>query len=848
MNTLWQDLRYGFRMLLKRPGFAAVAVLTLALGIGANTAIFTVLNAVMLRSLPVKDPQQLVILSDPDSQGWKKGWETETRTLFSYHEFEWLRDHNEIFSGIFAANSNLLPVEVAAAGVGQSGETVNARVSLVSGAYFSVLGVNASRGRTFTDDVDKVKDANPVAVISYGYWKNHFALDSAILSRKIRIRQTTFDIIGVTPEGFSGETVGHSPDMWIPVAMQTEIVPGWGDALSPPTSRSEGQVMWLQVMARLKPGVTLAQAKSSVNLAFQRMLQSEAGELSADARREYLNQNIALVEGSRGASTLHESFAEPLLILMGLVGLVLLIACANVANLLLARAATRQKEIALRVALGASRRRLAQQLLTESVLLALIGGALGLLLAQWADAMLLRLVSSGSFPVPLDLRPDARSLGFTVGVSLLAGILFGLTPALRAARVDLNAVLKGAAKGQITGGAQAGKFSVGRMLVVGQVALSFLLLIAAGLLVRSFQKLTHFHPGYDRDHILLVSIYPEPTDYKGSALNQLDRQLLERLRTIPGADGATLSSRGLFNFGEVDLTIWLEGDAPPSGQQRSATFDFVGPRYFSTLGMPILIGREIGPEDEGNAQRVGVINQTMARTYFGDANPIGRHFRADRDHPFDILVVGVATDAKYNDLREQTPSQCYLSYFHSKSEAPHATFEVRFAGNATAVASAIRGAVKEAAPALRPPEIHTMSEIVDQSLTTERMLTELSGFFGLLALLLACIGLYGLMSYNVAGRTSEIGIRMALGAQPRNVFRLIARQGMTLVLIGMVIGLAAAFALTRLISSLLFEVGATDATTFGAIGVLLAGVALLACYLPARRATKVDPLVALRYE
>ena len=392
-----------------------------------------------------------------------------------------------------------------------------------------------------------------------------------------------------------------------------------------------------------------------------------------------------------------------------------------------------------------------------------------------------------------------------------------------------------------------GRLPAAKILVVGQVALSFMLLIAAGLLMRSFQKLTHLNPGYDRDHLLLLSIYPEPSDFKGAALTQLDRRLLERLRTVPGVSAATLSSRGLFNWGEVDMTVWLHGDAPPPGQQRSATFDFVGPQYFSTLAMPILAGREIGPEDEGNTQRVGVINQAVARAFFGDANPIGRHLRADRDHPFEIVVVGVAADGKYNNLREPTPSQCYLAYFHSKSAAPHATFEVRVT-DAIPVASGIRTAVKEIGPALHAPEIHMMSEIVDRSLTTERMLTQLSSFFGLLALLLACIGLYGVMSYNVAGRTNEIGIRMALGAQQRTVFKLIAGQGMTLVLIGIVIGLAAAFALTRLISSLLFGVSPTDAVTFMAVAVVLAAVALFACYVPARRATRVDPLVALRYE
>ena len=848
LDTLLQDLRYAVRGLRKQPGFAVIAVLMLALGIGANTAIFAVLNAVRLRVLPVRDPQQLVILSDPDSQGWRKGWETGTRTLFSYSEFEWLRNQDQIFSGVFASNSNLLRLDVSDASPGQSGETTAARVSLVSGSYFSVLGINAIRGRTFTEEVDIAKDRNPIAVISYAYWQNHFALDPGVLSRKIRIRQTTFDIIGVTLEGFSGETVGHSPDMWIPLTMQMSVVPAWGDALAAPRTRSDGQVMWLQVMARLKPGVTPAQANASVNVAFQQMLQSESGELSTDERREFLNENIALVDGSRGASTLQEDFGRPLLILMALVGLVLLIACANVANLLLARATRRQREVALRVALGASRKRLAQQLLTESLLLALIGGALGLLLAQWADAALLRLVFSGSSTVPLDVHPDARILFFTLSVSLLAGILFGLAPTLRATRVDLNAILKGAVKGSIGRGAQSGRLPASKVLVVGQVALSFILLIAAGLLVRSFQKLTHLNPGYDRDQLVLINIYPEPNDYKGTALTQLDRQLLERFRTLPGVSAATLSSRGLFNFGEVDLTVWLEGAAPPPGQQQSATFDFVGPHYFSALGIPLLAGREIGTEDEGNTQRVGVINQTMARTYFGDANPVGRHIHADRDQLIDIVIVGVAADAKYNSLREPTPSQCYLPYFHTKSAAPHATYEVRVMGDAAAVATGIRAAIKEIAPVLHAPEIHTMNEIVDRSLTTDRILTQLSSFFGVLALLLASVGLYGVMSYDVAGRINEIGIRMALGAQPRNVFKLIASQGMALVLIGIVIGVAAAFAVTRLIASLLFEVSPTDSVTFALVAALLASVALLASFVPARRAAKIDPLVALRYE
>jgi predicted permease len=850
MQTLWQDIRYGLRMLARNPGFSVIAVLTLALGIGANTAIFTVMNSVLLSALPVKDPGRLVALTSPDAHGMSNGSQDGDRDLLTYPEFQYMSAHNQVFTGVLGSQSGNDRMNVAVEGRDQTDGGSHASINMVSGSYFSILDVNPVIGRTFGTEVDASRDSNPVAVISYGFWQSRFGGAHTAVGSKIRIGKTSFTVIGVTPPDFFGITVGSAPDVYVPLTMQSEIAPGY-DWLSVEKDPVE-KIMWLQVFARLKPGVTVAQAKASAEVTFQQYLESQIGSgVTQGTRKDFLNQHIALIEGSHGASMLREQFGRPLVILMGVVGLVLLIACANVANLLLARAASRQKEIAVRVSLGAGRGRLFRQLLTESVLLAGMGGALGLLLAQWADAGLLRLVSHGPSPVPLDVRVEPRIVLFTLGVSLLTGVLFGVAPALRATRVDLNSILKGTAAGAGGNASRSGKLPLGKFLVVGQVALSLLLLIVAGLFVHSFRKLAEAQLGFDRDHLMMFDVDAVAAGYKGPAITELYKELIDRLRTVPGVQSVSISHNGLFSHSESGDQISIDAYTPKSGQEMNALFDHVGPGYFSTVGIPILMGREIGPEDGGAGQRVGVINQTMARYYFGNENPIGRRIwdMFPTTHA-DFIVVGVAADAKYNSVQEETPRRFYVPYFHpiDPSETNFGRIELRTSGNVATVTAAVRDVVKQTSANLPPIEIHTTNQLVSESLTRDRMLSRLSSVFGALAALLACIGIYGTMAYAVAGRTREIGIRMALGAQQGNVVWMVLRESLLLVAIGVAIGLPAVFGVGKFIGSLLYGLTPADPTALILATILMFVVAGFAGYIPARRAMRVDPMVALRYE
>jgi len=852
MANLWQDLRFAMRVLAKNPGFTLIAVLTLALGIGANTAIFSVLDSVLLRSLPVSHPEELVALSDPDEHGHSFGSQDGDRSVLAYSEFEYFRDHNEVFSEIFAADSQLSELEVTIPNLSSStvAQKESVRVRLVSGDYFATLGVHPAAGTFFTREADRARGGSPVAVLSYAFWKQRFGLDPLALGKTIQIRQTSFQIVGVTPPGFFGETVGDFPDLWIPMMMQDSIYPGH-DLLSASNGLTNLH-LWLQVMARLKPGVTPEQAKASINVTFRNLLESKVGSsISADQRRHELDQRINLQRAARGSSVLRAQFGEPLKLLMALVGLVLLIACANVANLLLARGAGRQREFAMRIAIGAGRARLIRQLLTESLLLAVSGATAGLLFAQWADALLLRMVSgtsSGPPSIHLNLTPDARMLGFTLGVTLFTTILFGLIPSLYSTRLDLTPILKSTPTGTSSETSHR-RFPVGKTLVVTQVAVSVILLVSAGLFVRSLSKLSAVSLGYNRENLMLFRIDGAAGGYKGAAIPRFHLDLLEKISAIPGLRGATVSKNGLFSGSESADPIAVEGYTPKDNEEMHSRMDHVGPRYFSTLGIPILVGREIDAQDTASSVRAAVINQTFAQHFFPNSNPIGKHVRDTYPgNPAEMVIVGVAADAKYNDLREKLRPRIYAPLANPMWENPAASYEVRTYADPQAVAAALRQAVQEAAPALPPIEVRTMAGLVDDSLQTDQFIKQLATAFSLLALVLAAIGLYGLMAYTVSRRTKDIGIRLALGAEQGNVLWLILRETLVLVLIGIAIGVPLAVGGTRLMRSMLFGLGFADPVAILFATTLLTIVAALAGFLPAWRASRVDPMVALRYE
>ena len=842
MLHLFKDLRYAGRTFRQNPMFVAVAVASLALGIGVNTAIFSLINALLLKNLPVDDPGRLAMVSDPTSAGVSIGTQTGVRNLFTYDEFKRMRQRNQVFTTMFAAESNASRENVSIGG----GSLEELRTRLVSGDYFSALGVKPLIGRTFTVEDERGPGSDPYVVISYAYWRKRFGRDPSVVGRTIQIRKTFFTVIGVMPPTFFGETVGDAPDAWLPMMMEPFVKLG-RDWLHDDPTKAE-RVMWLLVAGRLRPGVSEKQAESSLNVLFQQIVHETAGSnLPPNRLRELADQKIKIQPGSKGASPLRDEFNQPLLVLMAVVALVLLIACANVANLLLARSTARQREIGIRLAIGASRGRLIRQLLTESTVLALAGGAIGVLFAFWAGNLMLRLVSGGSDSVPLDVHPDLRILAFTASVSLLVGLLFGLAPAFRATRVDVSSTLKDTSRGVIGGGA---RISIGKALVISQVAISLLLLIGAGLFLRTLQNLQQVDLGYPREKLLLVRVDALAAGYQDAQRAAVFRALLDRFRSVPGVRGVTLSENGLFSGTESGDQISVEGYKPQKQGDASARFDQIGPGYFSTLGIPMLVGREIGPQDSEGRTHVCIINQAMARFFFGGRNPVGKHITDEfPDTRTTFEIVGVTKDDRDHRLRGEIPRRFYIPFFQGLGGIPPAAnFEIRTFADPHSIIRSIRREVEQVDRTLPILSARPLDELLDRSMTQERLLDKLSAFFGGLALLLASVGLYGVLSYSIARRTNEIGIRMALGAQQSSVLVMVVRETAVMILVGIAIGVSLAFALTRLLSSQVYGLKATDPITVAMAGAVLAAVAMLAGYLPARRASQVDPLEALRYE
>jgi predicted permease len=820
-------------MMAARPSFAAVAILSLALGIGANTAIFSLWNGVLHSSLPmVYRPEQLVILSNPDSAGGWHGNAEGDRDWLTYTEFVQLRDHVESLSGVMATQSGLGDWQVRFPG----GEWEEAHGRLVSGGYFQFLGVGPALGRVFTAAADYAD--SPQAVISYSYWQRRFAGRPDVLGTTFTLGNASLTIVGVAPRGFIGETAGQQPDLWIPLRMQPSVQPG-DDWLheTPPE-----KLMWLHVFGRLKPGVTPARAEAEANAIFMTGLKVFYGTIgSLQRRRELLNQHLKIRPGARGASHTRADFSTSLTALMAAVGLLLLIACANLANLLLARGAARKPEMAIRLSLGASRGRLIRQLITESLVLAALGGLAGLAVAYFLHGTLVRMVLCSDENFRMNFALDPSLLVFTLAVTLGAAMLFGVLPAWA------GTALKEQSRGRLGG---VGRLGWGRFLVSLQLALCLPLLAGAGLLVRTLYNLQSIELGYPAQHLLLVEINSRAAGYDSTRSAALFRDLLAEIQRIPGVKAASFSENGIFSGSGSSESVEVEGYIPKQNVHRDAASDLVGPGYFSTLGIPVIRGREILESDRTGTPKVCVINESFAKQFFANRNPIGMHITSVEDaRRTTYQVVGVAKNARIQRLRHDTEPFFYVPVTQPLADnVKRAHFLIRTSTKSAPVLAAVREAFHRVNPALPIGSARSIEEQMAGLTAQDHTTAQLAIVFGCVALALAAVGLYGVLSYGIARRTGEIAIRIALGAQRGRVITMILGETIGLVVAGLVLGASLAYAASRLIGSRLYGVAPQDPLTLAlAIGLLLT-VALSAAYSPARRASKLDPMTALRQE
>jgi predicted permease len=822
-------------MLAKHPGFTAIAVLTLALGIGANTAIFSLVKQVLLTRLPVQNPSELVILRSPGPMRghvWSDGDEAQS---FSYPMYKGLRDTNGVFSGMLARFA--IPASIAS-----HGQTERGAGELVSGNYFDVLGMRPAVGRLFTLEDDKVPGAQPVVVLSHAYWTRRFGGDPRVLNQSLLVNNTELTIVGVAQAGFTGIQVGQSADIFVPLMMKAQMTPERNGL-------EEWDNYWLAILARRKPGLSLAQTEAGINAVYRPLLQEQLAKINGwdqQKRQRFLDKKVLLIPGGKGRTTLQTDSGQALTALFVMVALVLVIACTNVANLLLAQGAARQRELAIRSAMGASRGRILQQLLAESLLCALAGGASGLVIGVWLMNLLTPMVASNLTIKGLNTNLDLEVLSFAAGATIVSGIFFGLIPAWRVTRTAVAQTLKDQATTTSAGTSHVG---ARKMLVAGQVAFTLLLLAGAFLFTRTLWNLRQQNLGLRTENVITFAISPILNGYDAPRSVALIDQLRARMASVPGVRAVGTSELGTLTGSDMGSNITIEGSKDLSAEDSHINFDPVSPGYFSTLGVPLLSGREFNEGDGPGKSKVAIISEAMAKKYFMGRNPVGLHFAfgAGNDIKPNIEIVGVVKDVKQDHVRSGDVPYIYLPYAQ-QATIREMTFYAYTQQDPLLAVSALRSTVRDLDANLPIYSLKTMERVVDEDLFGERMVAALSATFGTLAALLAAMGIYGVLAYLVVQRTREIGIRMALGAETAHVRFLIVKEVGAMVLLGVAIGLPLAYGLARLSASLLFGVRASDPTVYALGLALIALIALAACYIPARRATRVDPLVALRYE
>jgi len=829
LDALFQDVRYALRALRRSPGFAAAAILSLALGIGANTAIFSLVDAVMLESIPVRHPEELLQVMEG-----KQSYEA-----YSNPTWEHLRDRQDVFSGILAYGRWAFNLSA-------GGEARSVNGQYVSGQYFDTLGVGAVLGRTLTTADDK-RGCAGTAVLSYGFWQKEYGGSADILGKMISIDRHPIEIVGVTERGFNGTEVGASVEVMVPLCAATVIRGGDTNMLDP----TYLPIGFLQVIGRLKRGVSQSQATARLKtlapeiyratLDDQGVGRTDVTNWHVEDRDRYLRRTFDTQPAANGISYLRRQYQQTLMILMGITGAVLLIACANVANLLLARGAARERETAIRMAVGAGPGRLLQQLLTESLLLSTVGAMLGILFAEWGARLLVRFLE-----VSLDLSLDIRVLGFTTSVSVLTGLLFGIAPAWRGTRVQPQTAMK--TNGRRVMGST--KLGLGKALVIVQVALSLLLVVGAGLMLATFSKLVFGDPGFERDHVLLVTTDLRSATYPMERWSAVYREMLDQLRIIPGVRSASVSEITPVCHCRWAIEVVVDGYTPKSHDDAMASYNHVSDRYFETIGTPFIAGRDFNNHDTATSTKVAIISESMAQKYFGATNPLGRDFRTRDGNTVSgpIEIVGVVKDAKYGSLRDEPSPFVFIPWSQSGVPGVLTAFQLQ---SAAGVPTTLIPGVKSTIGGINPDvsiAFKTLDAKLNESIEREGVLAALSGLFGTLALLLATVGLYGVTSYNMARRRSEIGIRMALGAEHSRVLRMVLGEVAILIGIGLAIGFGAALATTQLVASFLYGLQPNDPCTLGGSAALLAIVAAIAGYLPARRASRLNPMTALREE